>query len=74
MCGWCASPFMKPPRLSHSARVSGVRPSVRIFLLSLVWPQPVALHRLKTGMRISSRIDGQPVMRTSPLWPPLVKM
>ena len=27
------------------------------------------LSRLKTGMRISSRIDGRPTMRTSPLWP-----
>ena len=27
-------------------------------MLSLVWPQPVALQRLKTGMRMSSRIEG----------------
>ena len=37
--------------------------------LSLVWPQPVALSRLNTGMRISSRIEGRPMMRTSPVWP-----
>ncbi len=38
-------------------------------MLSLVWPQPVALSRLNTGTRISSRIDGNPTMRSSPLWP-----
>ncbi len=38
-------------------------------MLSLVWPQPVAEQRLNTGIRISSRIDGRPRMRTSPVWP-----
>jgi hypothetical protein len=35
----------------------------------LVWPQPVAEQRLNTGTRISSRIDGMPRMRISPVWP-----
>jgi len=42
-------------------------------LLSLVRPQPVALSRLKTGIRISSRPDGKTWMRTSPVWPLLLK-
>jgi len=41
--------------------------------LSLVMPQPVAESTLNTGMRISSRIDGMPITRTSPWWPPLQK-
>ena len=40
-----------------------------ILRLSLVSPQPVALQRLNTGMRRSSRIDGTPKTRTSPAWP-----
>ena len=60
----------RPPRYSC---VSGSRPSVRILRLSLVWPQPVALQRLNTGIRISSRMEGMPRIRTSPLWPLLQK-
>jgi hypothetical protein len=43
--------------------------SVRTFSDSLVWPQPVAEQRLKTGTRINSRIEGTPRMRISPVWP-----
>ena len=46
---------------------------MRIFLLSLVRPQPVALQRLNTGMRMNSRIEGSPMIRISPVWPLLVK-
>ena len=69
-CGSRACRRQLPPlRLRRNSLVAGSRPSVRIFLLSLVMPQPVALQRLNTGMRISSRIDGRPMMRTSPVWP-----
>ena len=51
-------------------RVSGVMLPLRIFRLSLLRPQPVALSILNTGMRISSRIEGTPNTRTSPDWPP----
>ena len=53
---WCRS----RPCPSGTRGSRACSPSVRIFRLSLVWPQPVALSRLKTGTRISSRIDGQP--------------
>src|SRR5690554_7847940 len=59
-----------PPRFSRNFLVSGVRPSVRILRLSLVTPQPVALQWLKTGMRMSSRMEGTPMIRTSPDCPP----
>ena len=42
---------------------------MRIFFDSLVMPQPVAEQMLKTGTRISSRMDGMPRMRISPDWP-----
>ena len=58
-----------PPLSFKNSRFSGVSPSVKILRLSLVCPQPVALSRLKTGTRISSRIDGSPTMRSSPVWP-----
>ena len=60
-----------PPLSARNSLVSGRSPSVRTLRLSLVKPQPVALQRLNTGMRIISRMDGRPKTRTSPLWPPL---
>ena len=45
-------------RVSRNFLVDGISPSVRIFRLSLVMPHPVALSRLKTGIRTISRMDG----------------
>ena len=58
-----------PPRVFKELRASWVAVLAGTFRLSLVCPQPVALHRLNTGMRISSRIEGSPTMRNSPVCP-----
>ena len=52
-----------------SGSAGGSMVSVSTFSDSLVCPQPVAEQRLKTGTRISSRIEGMPRMRISPVCP-----
>jgi hypothetical protein len=42
-----------------------------IFFDSLVMPQPTSASGTKHGMRVSSRPDGKPSTRMSPVWPPL---
>jgi hypothetical protein len=71
MWTWCRSPlsWIFLPLAASCFLVFSVIVRWWMRIDSLVSPQPVAEQRLNTGTRISSRIDGMPRMRISPVWP-----
>ena len=60
---WWVSPT------TYSSVPSGLVPITA--LDSLVMPQPVSGSGTKQGMRSSSRPEGMPITRASPVWPEL---